>query len=217
MRLCSRSSRCSTSSPSRSFSRVVLLLGERVHLAERLEPALRALELLHEGVAGLLPGLDGLVADSPLQLVGLRAQARKVDVDRGQLRGRLAGGAPHLGLVGCQPAQRLGELTRALAARIRTGAERRFEPGGDRLGGAEGVAEPRHGRVHAAEEHRVDCGQGRACLRERGGRDGGLAARRALARPGGVRAPARSAAISSVSERRRASSSSSTASAVSPA
>ena len=50
-RLASRSARCVESSTSRSFSGVVLLLRERVDLAERLAAALEPLELVGELVA----------------------------------------------------------------------------------------------------------------------------------------------------------------------
>src|SRR5262249_51593518 len=54
---------------------LVLLLGERVHLADGLEPALRARQLLDHRLTRLVARLDRLIADAARQLVGLAAPA----------------------------------------------------------------------------------------------------------------------------------------------
>ena len=123
---------------------VVLLLRERVHLAERLAAALEALRALGELVAVVALGalVGARMLEAAARLVGLGFDARDLDVDRGHgLRGarqRLA----QLDLGRAEPAQLVAELARACAARVDVRAKRRFEARSRFGGGGERRVEP---------------------------------------------------------------------------
>ena len=108
--------------------RLVLLLRERVDLAELLAALLGARQLLGELVAVLALGRFGRGSiEPPLRLVALGIGARELDVDRRQ---PLAGGArslAQLDLRGPEPTERRAELGRAGRLRLGTLAQRRLE------------------------------------------------------------------------------------------
>ena len=132
---------------------VVLLLRERVDLAERLAAALEALRALGELVAVVAFGalLGARVLEPAPRLVGLRLDARDLDVDRRHARRRVRQRLPQLDLGRAEPAQLLAELAGARAARVDVRAQRRLEARG-RVGGAgERRVEPLRAREHAGE------------------------------------------------------------------
>ena len=122
---------------------LVLLLGQRVHLAELLAAALEPGEA-HRELGGVV-ALDRLgpgLGETPLRLVVLCTRAREVDVDRGQPLRRLHGCPAKLDLLRAEAAEVGPELGGALAARVGDLAKRGFEPldlegqGGDKPVGA---------------------------------------------------------------------------------
>src|SRR5262249_55091806 len=102
---------------------LVLLAGERVHLAELLAAALDALEPRRQlvAVAGILRLGPGRLQATP-RLVALGVGARELDVDRAQPLGCLGRAAAKLDLRGAEAPQLRAELGRA----------RRFGPRGER-------------------------------------------------------------------------------------
>ena len=107
---------------------LVLLLGERVDLAQRLATLLAAPELLGELVAVLALGrLRRRGIEPALSLVVLGVDARELDVDRRQPLARLCCALPQLDLLGAEPAQLGTELAGARSLRFDPGAERRVE------------------------------------------------------------------------------------------
>src|SRR5207245_1110877 len=93
--------------------RLVLLLRQRVDLAELLAPLLVALEPVGELVAIL--ALRRLLAgclEPPLRLVALRVGARQLDVDRREALTGLGGLLAQLDLLRAEPTQGGAELAR---------------------------------------------------------------------------------------------------------
>ena len=128
MRLCSRSLRCELLEA--YLLAVVLLLRERVHLAERLAPALEALRPLGELVAVVAFGTvvgAGVLEPAP-GLVGLGLDARDLDVDCRHARGGVRQCLPQLDLSRAEPAQFVAEMTGARSTRVDVCAKRRLEP-----------------------------------------------------------------------------------------
>src|SRR5581483_9968679 len=130
--------------------RLVLLLRERVHLPELLEPALRPLQLLRQLVAVLaLRRLGAGGVEPPLRLVALRVGARELDVDRGELLARRARRLAQLELAGAQPAQLRAQLAGAGGLPLGPGADGLLEP---LRVEDERLLEPRRGGVQPLED-----------------------------------------------------------------
>src|SRR2546430_4842521 len=115
---------------------LVLLLRERVDLAERLPAPLEPLDARRELLAVVSFGrLGARVLEPPSRLRGLRFEPRALDVDPGRALARLRGGAARLDFFSAEPPQ----LGRKLSGTRRAGADprppRRLEAGGgpDRL------------------------------------------------------------------------------------
>ena len=200
-RLASRSLRCVASSSSRALLGVVLLLRERVHLAERLAAALEPLRALGELVAVVALGalVGARVLEPAARLVGLGLDARDLDVDRGHALRRARQRLAQLDLGRAEAAQLVAELARARTAGVDVRAQRRLEA---------------RGRSAAARERRVETlGAGehtRELMRTRAtsaGADGGVDAC-GLGRPRALRraAAASAAAASCAATSARASS-----------
>ena len=111
--------------------RLVLLLRQRVHLAERLAAALETLRALCELFAvvslGALVGA-GVLEPSPC-LVRLGLDAGDLDVDSRDTRGGARQRLAQLDLGGAEPAQLLAERPRPRTARVDACPERRLEAG----------------------------------------------------------------------------------------
>ncbi len=191
---------------------LVLLLRERVHLAELLAAPVEALEPRGQllGVV-TLGGFGSGRVETAAGLLDLGAGARELDVDRREPLGRLDGRAAEVGFL-CAEAAQLGAERRPFArprCRRPGGAAPRAVPArrrarrtaARRSRGAGGGRQDRPGRV-----------RGRARLRRSGRRPPPTAAASTASS-----ARAASPSSSAARARRRASSSSRTASAVSPA
>ena len=109
--------------------RLVLLLGERVDLAERLAAALEPLdgrgELLPVVALGRLVGIR--VLETAARLVGLGVEPRGLDLDGGDRFGSGRELLAQLDLGRSEPAQLGAELAAATGARVALRAERRLE------------------------------------------------------------------------------------------
>ena len=118
---------------------LVLLLGERIHLAERLAAGIEPLGPRRElGAVVTLCGLVGAcLVEAALRLLGLGVEARELDLDCGCPLVRLVGPLPHLDLGGAEPSQLLPEPGGAFCTRIDAGADGCFEPGGELPGAVE--------------------------------------------------------------------------------
>ena len=107
---------------------LVLLLGKRVDLTERLAAPLEPLDPGRE----LLPVLtfaglgSGLLETTP-RLARFGLEARALDVDPTRALARLCGDAPDLGLLAPEPAQLRGQLARLRGPGVHASAEGRLE------------------------------------------------------------------------------------------
>ncbi len=164
---------------------VVLLLRERVHLAERLAAALEPVDPLGELVAVVaLGGLVGIrVLEAAARFVGLRLDPGDLDVDRG-LRARTRADSSCRSSTSAAPSRRSSSPSSPV--RVRAGvdarAKRRLEARGCGGGRGERLVEPLGAGEHAGELVRPRTAAARA--------DGGVDARgfgcaRALAGCGG--------------------------------
>ena len=107
---------------------VVLLLRERVHLAQRFAPPLEPLDLLRQLVALVaLGGWSACRLQSATRLLSLRLDTRALDLDRAQPLARFRGLAPSLDLGRAEAAQLVGELTGARRADVCARPQRSFE------------------------------------------------------------------------------------------
>src|SRR5204862_7794003 len=112
--------------------RVVLLLRERVHLAERLPPALQPLGTLRELVAVVALGAlvrPRMVETAP-RLVRLRLDARDLDLDRRDACRSVRQRLPQLDFGRAEPTQLLSEPAGAGASGVDACAQRRLETRG---------------------------------------------------------------------------------------
>src|SRR5947199_1745316 len=101
---------------------LVLLLGQRVHLAQRLAAPLQALDLAGELVAVVALGRVGTgLLEPPAGLIRLGLDPRALDIDSRPALARLRGFTPRLGLGPAEPPQ----LRRQLAGARRTGVHPR--------------------------------------------------------------------------------------------
>ena len=108
---------------------VVLLLGERIDLAESLAAALQTLDPGGELLAVVaLRRLGSCLLEPPARLARLGLQPRALDVDSARALAGLGGHAAHIGLLSAQPPQLGGELPGLRGARVHPGPEGRLEP-----------------------------------------------------------------------------------------
>src|SRR5205823_10360641 len=108
---------------------LVLLLGQRVALAERLAAALQPLDLAGELVAVVPFGRFGAGLLQPsARLVRLGLEPRALDVDRRAALARLGRLAPGLGFRPAESPQLRRQLPGARRARIDPSLQRRLEP-----------------------------------------------------------------------------------------
>ena len=171
---------------------VVLLLRERVHLAERLAAALEPLRALGELVAVVALGalLRTRVLEPAARLVGLGLDARDLDVDRGHGLRRARQRLAQLDLGGAEAAQLVAELARACTAGVDMRTQRCLEACGRLRGGRERRVEALRAGEHTRELMRTRAPPARA---DRGvdasslGRPRALAELRGLGRGGVVR------------------------------
>src|SRR5205085_10757890 len=122
----------------------VLLLRERIDLAERLAPALEPFRTLGELVAVVAFGalLRPRVLEPAPRLVGLGLDARDLDVDPGDTRRRVRQALSELHLRGAESPQLVAEPAGACGARVDMGAQRRLEARGGRARGRQRRVEP---------------------------------------------------------------------------
>src|SRR5207248_3489229 len=138
--------------------RVVLLLRERIDLAEALAAALEALGALVQlfAVVAFRALLGARVGEPPTSLVGLGLDARSLDVDRGRAVGRVGERLPQLDLGRTESAQFLAQLAGACGPSVDACPQRRFEA---RRGNLERTHEPLRERGLARDDrvclHRV--------------------------------------------------------------
>ena len=148
---------------------LVLLLGQRIHLAERLAAGIEPLRPRRElGAVVALGGLVGAcLVEAALRLLRLGVETRELDLDCGCPLRCLVGPLPHLDLGGTEPSQLLPEPGGAFCTRIDASADGCFEPGGELPGAVEPGTQDSDGVEQAGQHVGIERRAPRCALEQR--------------------------------------------------